>query len=167
VPRPIVFWDFTNPLLTNRDFFVSDFDLKEDLTQRANRAVARVDLAVKSAVGDNGNALLKVCQLPEDAKLNKTHIRGVIVDVKTSADFACDDPNANITVVMQSPANWWMNLGTIPLKDAGEWKTHQLDVKNDEYYKAMPSAMNVIFVLQSSNPARGSIYFDHIGFMVR
>ena len=167
VPRPIVFWDFTNPLVTNREDFVSDFDLKEDLTQRANRAVARVDLAVKSAAGDNGNGLLKVNRLPEDGKLNKANIRGLIVDVKTSADFACEDPNANIMVVMQSPANWWMKLGTVPLKDAKEWKTHKFDLTNDDYIKAMPSAMNVIFVLQSGKPVKGSIYFDKIGFMVR
>jgi hypothetical protein len=167
VARPVVFWDFTKPLVTDREDFVSDFGLKEDLTQRANRAVARVDLAVKSAVGDNGNGLLKICRLPEDGKLNKANIRGLIVDVKTSADFACDDPNASIMVVMQSPANWWMKLGTIALKDAKEWKTHQLDVQNEEYFKALPSAMNVIFVLQASKPAKGSIYFDHVGFMVR
>jgi hypothetical protein len=167
VPRPVVFWDFTNPPVTDREMFVSDFDLREDLTQRANRAVARVDLAVKSAVGDNGNGLLKINRLPDDAKLNKANIRGLVVDVKTSPDFACADPNASIMVVMQSPANWWMKLGTIPLKDAKEWKTHQLAVKNEEYFKAMPSAMNVIFVLQASKPVKGSIYFDKVGFMVR
>jgi hypothetical protein len=91
----------------------------------------------------------------------------VIVDVKTAADFACDDPDAHIVVVMQSPANWWMQLGTIPLKDAGEWKSHQLDVTNEDHIKAMPSAMNILFVLRTSRPAKGSVYLDRIGFTVR
>ena len=111
VPRPVVFWDFSNPPITDKEMFVSDFGLKEDLTQRANRAVARVDLSVKSAVGDNGNGLLKVNRLPEADKLNKGNIRGVVVDAMTSADFQCDDPGANVMVIMQSPANWWMRIG--------------------------------------------------------
>jgi hypothetical protein len=111
--------------------------------------------------------LLAVSRLPGEATLNKANIRGVTVDVKTSGDFVCDDPNAHIMVVMQSPANWWMQLGAIPLKDATEWKAHQIDVTNDDYTKALPSALNVLFVLRSSKPARGSVYFDHIGFTVR
>jgi hypothetical protein len=166
-PRPVVFWDFSNPPVTDRDSFKSDYGLKEDLTQRANRAVARVDLEVKDAVGDNGHGLIKVDRLPEKTVLQKENIRGVIADVRTSPDFACDDPNAVITVVMQSPANWWMKIGSIPLQEAKDWKTYQLAVTNEDYFKALPSAMNIIFVLQSKTPAKGSIYFDRIGFLVR
>jgi hypothetical protein len=167
IPRPVVFWDFSNPPVTNRDIFVSDFDLKEDWSERANRAVARVDLAVKSAMGDNGNGLLKVNHLPEADKLNKSNIRGVVVDAMTSADFECDDPGANVMVIMQSPANWWMRIGYMPLSDAKQWKTYQLEVKDEEYFKALPSALNIIFVLQANKPVKGSIYFDRIGLMVR
>jgi hypothetical protein len=170
VPRPVVFWDFTNPLVTDKDTFSSSYTLKEDLTQRANRAVARIDLPADGArpdVDDKDRMLLAVGKLPEDAKLNKANIRGVIVDMRTSEDFASDDPQARIVVVMQSPANWWMQLGEIPLKDATAWKSHQIDVTNEEYIKAMPSAMNVFFVLRTSKPVKGSVYFDRIGFMVR
>ena len=167
VPRPVVFWDFSNPPLTDREIFVSDFGLTEDLTQRANRAVARVDLSVKSAVGDNGNGLLKVNRLPEGDKLDKSNIRGVVVDAMTSEDFQCDDPGANVMVIMQSTANWWMRIGYIPLADAKQWKTYQLEMKDEEYFKAMPAALNIIFVLQANKPVKGSIYFDRIGLMVR
>jgi hypothetical protein len=170
VPRPVVFWDFSNPPVTDKDTFGSSYALNEDLTQRANRAVARVDLPAPGAdpvAEDKNKIILSVNRLPEGDRLNKANIRGVIVDVKTSPDFACDDPNACILVTMQGPANWWMKIGTIPLQDAGEWKSHELDVKNEDYFKALPTAGNVLFVLQSSKPARGSIYFDHIGFMVR
>jgi hypothetical protein len=44
VSRPVVFWDCANPLVTDKDTFGSSYTLNEDLTQRANRAVARVDL---------------------------------------------------------------------------------------------------------------------------
>ena len=170
VPRPIVFWDFTNPLVTDKEIFSSSYTLKEDLTQRANRAVARVDLPTEGAradVEDKFRFMLSVGRLPEEGKIDKANIRGVIVDVRTSADFACDDPNAAVLITMQSPANWWMKIGTIPLKDVSEWKSYQLEIKNEDYFKALPTAGNVHFVLQSNKPAKGSIYFDKIGFMVR
>ncbi len=170
VPRPIVFWDFTNPLVTDKTIFTSSYTLKEDLTQRANRAVARIDLPASGArpdVEDKLRFMFTIGQLPEAEKLKKENIRGVIVDVKTSPDFACDDPNASVLITMQSPANWWMKIGTIPLKDLKEWKSFQLDIMNEEYFKALPTAGNVHFVMQSSKPATGSVYFDKIGFMVR
>jgi hypothetical protein len=42
-----------------------------------------------------------------------------------------------------------------------------MDVKTANYIKAMPAAINIIFVLQSTKPVKGSLYFDRIGFMVR
>jgi hypothetical protein len=168
VPRPVVFWDFSNPPVTDKETFSSDFALKEDLTKRPNRAVARVDLPAGGVVpADKARAVLKISRLPEADKLDKSNIRGVVFDLMTSPDFACDDPDASIMVVMQSPANWWMHLGDVQLKDAGQWKTHQLDATTEDYIKAMPSAMNIIFILNASKPAKGSIYFDRIGFMVR
>jgi len=170
VPRPVVFWDFSNPPVTDKDVFSSSYSLNEDLTQRANRSVARVDLPAqgwKPGAPDGQNMLFTVGKLPDDNKLNKGNIRGVIADVKTSPDFHCDDPDACLLVTMQSPANWWMKIGTIPLRDLKDWKTYQLDVTNEDYFKALLTASNVHFVMQSSKPATGSIYFDHIGFMVR
>jgi hypothetical protein len=168
VPRPVVFWDFSTPPVTDKEIFSSDFKLVEDLTQRPNRAVARVDLPAGGVVAaDRAREILKVCRLPEADKLDKSNIRGVVFDFMTSPDFACDDPNASVMVVMQSPANWWMHLGSVPLRDARLWKTHQLDVKLEDPIKAMPSALNIIFILNASKPARGSIYFDRVGFMVR
>jgi hypothetical protein len=60
-----------------------------------------------------------------------------------------------------------MALGSIPLKDAKEWKTYQLDVTAEEHIKAMPAAINILFILSANKPVEGSIYFDRIGFMVR
>jgi hypothetical protein len=170
VPRPVMFWDFSIPPVTDKGIFSSSYTLKEDLTQRANRAVARVDLPAQGAPAeapDNQKFILTVGRLPEGDKLNKANIRGVIVDVKTSPDFACDDPDACILVTMQSPANWWMKIGTIPFKGAKEWKSYQLEVKKEEYFKALPTAGNLHFVLQTTKPAKGSVYLDRIGFMVR
>ena len=167
-PRPVIFWDFTNPPVTDKETFSSHFKLAEDLTQRANRAVARVDLPSTGVVTEeNSRQLLQVKRLPDQDKLKKENIRGVMFDFRTSADFQCDDPNASITVTMQSPAEWWMVLGDVPLKDAQAWQTHQMPITLEKYLKAMPSTTNVWFVLKSNKPVKGSIYFDKIGFLVR
>jgi hypothetical protein len=105
--------------------------------------------------------------MPEADKLNRENIRGVVADVKTSPDFACDDPNAHILVVMQGPANWWLKVGYIPLNDIKDWKTFRLDITSEDDFKALPSEGSLNFVLESSKPATGSIYLDKIGFMVR
>ncbi len=167
-PRPVVFWDFTTPPVTDKETFNSHFTLVEDLSQRANRAVARVDLPKAGVVPDEKTRqLLGVMKLPDETKLKKENIRGVTFDFRTSDDFHCDDPNAAVTVAMQSPADWWMTLGDVPLKDAQAWQTHQVGVTLEKHLKAMPSATNVWFVLKTNKPARGSIYFDRIGLVVR
>jgi hypothetical protein len=168
VPRPIVFWDFSSPPVTDQNVFGSSYTLTADLTQRANRAVARVDLPASGTATDAKNKdILTVSQMPEESKLNKSNIRGLIVDIKTSPAFACADPNASILVVMQSPSNYWMKIGTIPLQGTQDWKTSQLDVTDANYFKALPSAFNIHFILQTSTPAKGAIYLDHVGFLVR
>lgn len=168
IPRPVVFWDFINPPLSDKETFTSDYTLVEDQSQRANRAVARINLPPGGLVpADKSNSLLKVNKLPGEDKLKKENIRGVIFDVMTSPDFACDDPNARISVIMQSSANWWMPLGDIPLKDAQKWKTAQVDVNQEQYIKAMPAAGNIMLLLSANKPVKGSIYLDRIGFMVR
>ena len=58
-------------------------------------------------------------------------------------------------VVMQSPANWWMHLGDVPLRDAKQWQTHQFDLKVEDYIKAMPSAGNIIFILKPADRRKG------------
>jgi hypothetical protein len=68
---------------------------------------------------------------------------------------------------MQSSANWWMPLGEISLNDLKSWKGQQLEVKPPEQIKAMPASLNIMFILNAGKPASGSIYFDHIGFLVR
>ena len=168
VPRPVITWDFTSPPATDPQTFSSDFTLSQDDTKRANREVARVELPATGAAPDGKNhTLLQIHQFPEGDKLKKDNIRGVVFDVMTSSDFLTDDPNASISVVMQGPANWWMPIGTVPLKGNGAWKTHTVEVTLEDQIRAMPSIGTINFILNANKPARGSIFFDHVGLMMR
>ena len=63
------------------------------------------------------HTLLEIGGFPTGNKINKENIRVVMFDLMTSADFSCDDPNASVMVVMQSPANWWMPIGDVRLEE--------------------------------------------------
>ena len=91
IPRPVVFWDFENPRVTDTETFASDYKLTEDLSQRANRSVARIDLP-GTVPADKKNTLLKISKLPAEEKLNKSNIRGVMFDLLASPDFRVRRP---------------------------------------------------------------------------
>jgi hypothetical protein len=169
IPRPVLFWDFSEPTLADYKLFESEFTLVADATLRANREVARIDLPPEGIIPsekDRKRTLFRINTLPPADKLNRANIRGVFFDMMTR-DFDCEDPNASVQVVMQSPANYWMVFGSVPLRDATKWQTYQVDATNEKHHQALPASYNLWFVLSSSKPVKGSIYFDKIGFMVR
>jgi len=167
VPRPMVFWDFTTPAATVGEHFNSDFDLLPDVNQRANRAVARINITPKTFPKEhNEQWVLMFRKFPDKDRLRKENIRGAIMEVKIDKNLVCEDPDAHLLVTMQSPANWWMQLGTIPLKPGTDWQKFEFPVKEEDL-KALPSAFNLNLVIRSKKPITGSLFVDHVGFLVR
>jgi alpha-L-arabinofuranosidase len=165
-PRPVVLWDFQKKPVTDKSFS-SDFTLAPDHSVRADKDVARVDLPPNGVSPSSPkHALMTVSDFPDDRHLNRSNIRGVVFDMK-ALNFKCDDPNAKVDVVMQSPANYWMFLGHVSLADAAEWHTFSVPMKDPKYIAPMSSAYNILFLLSASQTASGSICFDKIGLMVR
>ena len=69
---------------------------------------------------------------------------------------------------MQSPADYWMQLGSVPLPKAGDqWQTHTLTMTSDKHIKAVYAAYNVWFILHAAEPATGAVFIDRAGLMVR
>ncbi len=168
-PRPVIFWDFRDVPLTDKKTFTSEFSLHADETVRANKAVARIDLPEEGVVPSEAKkqrALLIVNGFPGKEKLDRSNIRGVTFDLH-ARDIESEDPNASVQVVLQSPANWWMVLGSVPLKDLETWKTQQVMMTNPKHMDAVGSSYCIWFVLSSSKPVRGTVYLDRIGLMVR
>ncbi len=168
-PRPVVLWDFRNPKPDDAEAFKSEFSLVADDTVRANKHVARVDLPAEGVIPsekDKTRALLIVNSLPPREKLNRANIRGVVFDLMTR-NVQTDDPDAAVVVVMQSPANWWMVLGRVPLAGQEKWASHSVALTNEKFIGPIASSYNIWFVLQSRTPVKGSVYLDRIGFMVR
>jgi hypothetical protein len=168
-PRPMILWDFRDTPVSDKKAFRSDFALRGDESVRANKEVARVDLPPEGVIPSEEKkqrALLVLSGFPGKDKLDRANIRGVAFDVM-ARDIASDDPNASVQVVMQSPANWWMVLGSVPLKDLQKWKSHQVLITNPKHIEAIGASYNVWFVLSASKPVRGTVFFDRVGLMVR
>jgi hypothetical protein len=164
VPQPRVFWNFTEPTLS--EGYESDWKISADNTVKPGKQVARVDIP-NVTPDDKSSLLLRLTKFPGDDKLNRANIRGIIFQMMLSKNFSCDDPNANIQVIIQSPANWWMWMGQVPLSQMQSWKSVRFDTDDPKFTRAMPQAQKVWFVLHASKPVRGSIYIDNVGFMVR
>ena len=62
-------------------------------------------------------------------------------------------------VVMQSPANYWMVMGSVPLAHARQWQTYKLMTEDPKLIEAMPYVHNVHFIVNSKSPIRGSIFW--------
>jgi hypothetical protein len=164
VPRQHVLWDFETPTLG--DGFRSQLALRTDDTVRANQRVARIDL--EGIVPDQQHRELLVAEIPRSAAIRRENIRGVFFDLSVSPDFHCSDPNACIRIVMQSPADYWMQLGDVPLPEAGDgWTMRVVPVTQENHKKAMYAAYNVWFILRSTQPVSGSVYIDQAGLMIR
>jgi len=168
VPRPVLFWDFQKQSPTDAKAFTSGFALRADASQRPNKEVARIDLAPGSAKiqGNAHRVIYKINNLPPAEQLDRSNIRGMFFDVKTLG-YTSPKANSRLSVVMQSPADYWMVLGSIPLDGTTDWKRIQFDVTRESYIKAMAASYNIWFVLDGDEGAHGTICLDRIGLMVR
>ncbi len=164
-PHPRVIWEFEQPTLGRG--YSSSWKLSTDDSVRPNQRVARIDL--DGAVNDQQHQeLLVINAFPPRDQLDRANIRGVFFDMMVSPDLKCEDPNAHVDVVMQSTGDYWMLLGSVPLKDSnGKWSTYTFPVTQPGHIRAMPFAFNVYLALRANKPATGTVYIDKAGLMVR
>ena len=162
IPRPTVFWDFEK--LPAR--LKSDWKYSVDGNARPNQGVLRVDVGDFDPSKHKKRELLIVGELPGRDRLAKENIRGVVFDLKVSPDWV-GPADAIVRIVMQSPANYWMVIGTVALAGHADWRHHELVTDAPASVAAMPQAYNVWFVLETKSRVRGSIYLDQVGLMVR
>jgi hypothetical protein len=168
VPRPMLIWDFQKESPAGNKMFDSRYKLTADLNQRPNKEVARIDLKPEDFIpGDKEHKVLfRINRLPEKDALNRENIRGVFFDLRT-IDLKTEDPNASVSVVMQSPADFWMVVGTVPLAGNTDWKHHEVTFSRPSHLDAVGSAYNIWFVLNTGKPVSGTVLIDRIGLMVR
>lgn len=161
--RVEVIWMFGNPI---SEWGASGtFPLRMEPSVKPNEFVA--DAVLESVQpADNADVLMLLEAIPE--QIDKNRIGGLVGELQASDDFMCDDPEARVSVVLQSEADHWIPLGSVKLEEMrGKWQHFDFNVKEPRLLGAMSRLYCIRFQLQSESPVTGHIYFDNIGFKMR
>ncbi len=163
--RPFVVWDFE--VETLGEGYASHWPLATDQNVKSNRRVVRIDLP-GVVPSEKTREILKISDFPPKEELDRTRIGGVVFDLLVPETFKCADPQGGIDIIMQSHGNYWMMLGKINFSEAkGTWKTFTVRAENPDHRKVMGEAFSLWFVLSTNQPAKGPLYLDRIGFLLR
>ena len=161
--RTEILWRFEGP-----DGLVgkqSDYALALSDTVKPNQQTAVVRLSNALPVTGKG-ALIAFADFP--GNLPKERVGGVVFEVRTSHGFSTEDVAARIEVVLQSQADHWIPIGSIPLAglDSG-WKTVELSIPNHEHFASMKWLYSIRLQLATTHPVSGKIYIDDAGVILR
>jgi len=164
IPMPHVFWDFEGTQVPgNVD---SDWLISVDSTIRANQSALRVNFDSSNQPVEKKSRVFGMDGMPDG--IERSNVRGALMDIRTSDDFKCTDPDARIAIVMQSNINWWMVIGNLKVSDLSkEWQTLEFITEDPSHIKAMPGVFNLHMFLYTEGDLSGSICIDNVGLMIR
>ena len=87
---------------------------------------------------------------------------------RTANSLRCADPLARVNIILQSDANHWMPIGSVPRNAIkGEWKTFAFTAQEPDLLDAMAKLHAIRFQIQADVPITGDIYPDDLGFIFR
>jgi hypothetical protein len=160
--RAFVNWTFDNPI--DQWQVRSTYDLGSESSIRPNQyvAAARLNNALPARDAD---LLFHFEPLPRK-KLPFNNASGVIGKLRAAHNLKCADPKARINLILQSDANHWMPIGSVPLSAVlGQWKQFAFTVKDPQLLDAMGKLYALRFQIQANAPVTGDIYLDDLGFI--
>ena len=161
--RPVVIWTFDNPV---EEWGASGtFALGMEPSVKPNEFVAEAILE-DALPGNNADVLLLLEKFPQDLPVER--IGGIVGEVQVSPELVTADPDAAVNIILQSEADHWMQLVSIPFSEmTGEWKHFQFEINDPRLLKAMARLYAVRFQVVSTEPVSGEVYFDNLGFLLR
>jgi hypothetical protein len=143
----------------------SDYSLGLSDTAKPNQQTAAIELEEAVPAAGKGG-LMVFSAFPEN--LPKERIGGVVFDVRTAHGFSTQDPNARIEVVLQSSADHWISIGSIPLTGLSDgWATIEFPIQNHKYFASMKWLYSIRLQLSATRPVSGAIYIDDAGVILR
>jgi len=161
--RTEILWQFEGA--DGLDGMQSDYKLALSDTAKPNQQTAEICLENALPVEGKG-ALISFESFPDD--LPRKRIGGVVFDVRTSQEFASEDANARIEVVLQSAADHWIPIGSFPLASLKNgWKTMEFSISNHEHFSSMKWLYKIRLQLAATRPVSGEIYIDDAGVILR
>jgi len=163
VAEPRVFWTFENDKEPGK--IGSNWKaVRDDKARRQNTVVA---VRLKDVVPkDKKNVLLRINKLPHE--FPREDIIGFVAEVFVSPDFKAP-PGAKLLPVLQSRDAYWIPLKPVELSKISKNSDDptKISVKVPEkFLPAMKNVFEIRFLLDSSQPISGTLYFDNIGFLM-
>jgi hypothetical protein len=161
-----------------KDKVVYQFDDSADLKNASGKAAFQInpnirpnqgvlEITLKDAEGWTQDvfALDKFNDIPN---FDRAGIQGVSFDLGTSDNFDISNNWAQLVVVLQSEANYWMPLDFVDLSgfQKNQFKRITIPLK-PEFQKAMVAFFKIILVVNSGAKVNGSLYLDNLGFQIQ
>ena len=158
------YWTFDNPIPQWQ--VKSTFKIGSESSIRPNQYVAVSQLHGETPKRD-ADLLFHFEPLPHN-ELPLENTSGVVGQLRAAHNLECTDLNAQINVILQSDANHWMPIGSIPLSTIlGKWEPFEFSVKDPQLLDAMGKLYALRLQIQASAPITGDIYLDDLGFIFR
>ncbi|CAI8349739.1 MAG: Intracellular exo-alpha-(1-_5)-L-arabinofuranosidase 1 [Opitutia bacterium UBA7350] len=162
--RAHIYWTFDNPV--DEWNAKSTFNLMSKTSIRPNQHVAAASL-FNALPARDADLLFHFEPLPRE-ELPFENASGVLGKIRAAHNLKCADPKARINLVLQSDANHWIPIGSVPLNAIkGEWKTFAFTLKDPDLLNAMAKLYALRFQIQANAPVTGEIYLDDLGFIFR
>ena len=164
--RSLVQWTFDNPI--EEWNIESSFDLDADPSIRPNQVVAVARLK-KQSPQNHHDLLFHFEPLPhKDLSFKLENISGIIGKLQATRNLKCADPRARIDIVLQSEANHWMPIGSIPLSELkGEWNDFEFRIQNPQHLEAVKKLYAIRIKIRAKQPVTGEFYLDDLGFILK
>ena len=132
---------------------------------RPNEGVLEIQLKGAEGWTQDVVDLEKLNELPD---LDRANITAISFDLGVDEAFDAGGKYADIVVVLQSEANYWMPLDKFDLRSLpkGQFKRVTLPIK-PEFQKAMKAFFKIVTVVNSGAKLNGAVYIDNLGFVVK
>jgi hypothetical protein len=132
---------------------------------RPNEGVLEIQLGGAKGWTQDVVDLEKLNELPD---LDRANITSVFFDLGVDDSFDSGAQYADLVVVLQSEANYWMPMEKVDLThlSKGQFKRVSLSLK-PEFQRAMKAFTKLIFVVNSGSSLKGALWLDNLGFSVQ
>ena len=162
--RKHVHWTFDDPI--PEWHAKGSYPLSADPSIKPNQYVAAATLD-KVLPSKNNDLLFHFEPLPRE-ELPFNNLVGIVGQLQAAHNLKCEDPRARVNIILQSDADHWMHLGSVPLKDMiGKWQDFELKAIKPEHIEAMSKLYAIRIQIDSLSPVTGDIYLDDLGFIFR
>jgi hypothetical protein len=163
---------------TTQDKVVYQFDDPSSLTHATGKATFQInpnvrpnqgvlEIVLKDAQGWTQEVVV-LDKFNEVPNLDRAGIQAVSFDLGVGDNFDTGNSWAQLIVVLQSEANYWMPLDFVDLNSVpkGQFKRVTLPLK-PEFQKAMMAFFKIILVINSGAKVNGPLYLDNLGFQIQ